>query len=1129
MLKILATQVGQPATELCLAEYRTALKSVAKRGGIGEVLWLTPTHRSAQAVLKRLLDDDLACCWAPGVMTFEQFAERVLRGAGPPASLLNPAERRMLVKSTISDVRRDGELQYFNRVAETRGFGNQLGRFIAELKREEAWPDLWLNQLTDRPDSPKDRELGLLYDRYQQRMLAWDKYDPEGRFWLARRELTNGRWDAFPELQLVVVDGFSDFTTTQQEMLLLLADHAREVLLALPGETGSDRPELFSRSAGTAAALRATAKRRQIETAVWNGQKQEQTVLASRPNGLQTLARNLFKNVRRIIPAEAAEGVHCVAALGHQAETREVARAVKQLLLDGVPAEEISVTCRQPEEYAALVDSVFSDAGLPYQIDRTLPVSSLPLARAFSAILGTIQEDWSYATLKKLLRHTPLSWADWDNAAQRCRNVLHVLRLLNLQGGRLEILRTLQSLASRAEVERDAEVNETFNDRSALYREAHETLAKLDEQLRPLAKSGSYSEQVGRLLAIGRELFTDNQSKEKTEQETPTSASGRSWESQWDLLAGMLRESAEFQDRLSKPPGRRVSWADFTEWLEDQFQSQMLPPEKARAGHVLILNAEQARHLDVPYLFVMGLQEGSFPSRQGQPPFYSEQERRQWNQTGINLIVEGARYQEEMLLFYRLVTRAQRQLTVTYSRVNSTGGPLYASPFYQAVRELFTAESLGEQQVGSLSPVPEQNELLTASDCRLRSVVEMGGKDAALLSWWASQPELSPSFHSLRAAARMNSHRFETPGFTAYEGLLEAGDNRRWLQQRFPADYTFSASRLEGYASCPYRFHLDHILGLDPVQSPRLATDHRRRGNVVHDLLAGLYDSADDSSTAEGLADRFQQMVIEAFERTLSRSELRQALDEVEQQLLTEWADLYDAQAESYYDQYAADWVSPPRPQYRELTFGREDATSEQTESFPPVAFGDGEDVVLVEGRIDRIDVGELAEGPVFNLIDYKTGEPPRMKAEQLSRGTQLQLALYAVAITRLKLVGEDAVPYLIGYWGIREKGFVPQLTKSGKKWTPLSEEMLREWEQTLDRLLPHMVACLRDGQFPVFNDDDHCVSFCPYRMVCRIGQVRAVAEPLQKIWTPVPIDSPEAAELLDGPDSTNATDSPTS
>ena len=95
MLKILATQVGQPATELCLAEYRTALKSVAKRGGIGEVLWLTPTHRSAQAVLKRLLDDDLACCWAPGVMTFEQFAERVLRGAGQPASLLNPAERRM--------------------------------------------------------------------------------------------------------------------------------------------------------------------------------------------------------------------------------------------------------------------------------------------------------------------------------------------------------------------------------------------------------------------------------------------------------------------------------------------------------------------------------------------------------------------------------------------------------------------------------------------------------------------------------------------------------------------------------------------------------------------------------------------------------------------------------------------------------------------------------------------------------------------------------------------------------------------------------------------------------------------------------------------------------------------------
>jgi len=1112
MLKIVSTRLGQTATELCLAEYRATLKSVARRGGIGETLWLTPTHRSGQAILRRLLDDDLTCCWDPGVMTFEQFAERVLRGAGQPASLLNPAERRMLVKSTVSDLRSAGELHYFSRVAETRGFGNQLGRFIAELKREEAWPDLWLKQLTDRPDSPKDRELGLLYDRYQQRMLAWDKYDPEGRFWLARRELTNGSWDAFPRLQLVVVDGFSDFTTTQQETLLLLAEHADETLLALPGERTTERKELFSRSFGTSLSLRNRAKRREIDTAVLDAEQQEASLLRSRPAGLQVVAENLFKNVRRLIPAETAEGVSCIAALGHQAEVREVARAVKTLLLEGVPADEICVTCRQPEDYAPLIDAIFADAGLPFQIDRSLPVSSLPLSRAMSAILGVLREDWTYASLKKLLRHTPLAWADCDDSEQRCRHVLHVLRLLNLQGGRLEILRTLQSLASRAEAagaalnetdaddsDRDVELGEVAADRSALYREVYDTLSRLDEQLRPLAKSGTFAEQVGRLLAMGRELFF---SDGETEQLTEAENSGRTWGAQWDLLAGMLRESADFQDRLAAKPGRRVPWTEFADWLEDQFQSQMLPPDKARSSHVLVLSAEQARHLDVAHLFVLGLQEGSFPSREGQPPFYGEQERRQWNQAGINLIVEGARYQEEMLLFYRLVTRAQQRLTLTYSRVNSTGGPLYASPFYQAVRELFTPAAFTEQNVGSLSPVPEANEILTASDCRMRAVVEMSRKDAGLLSWWASQPNRSDAFYALQAAARMNSRRFETPGFTSFEGMLQAGDNRRWLKQRFPAEYTFSASRLEGYATCPYRFFLDHILALEPVQSPRLATDHRRRGNLVHDLLADLYDSAETS--AAGLATRFQEMVVDRFERISSRSELRQALDEVEQQLLSEWADLYGSQSDEYHGQYAGDWISPPEPKYRELTFGRADAASEG-ETLPPVPFGSAEETVFVEGRIDRIDVGELAAGPVFNLIDYKTGEPPRMKSEQLSRGTQLQLALYAVAITRLKLVGDDAVPYLIGYWGIREKGFVPQLTKSGKKWAPLSAEMLAEWEQTLDRLLPYMVSALRDGQFPVINEDEQCVSRCAYRMVCRVGQVRSVAEPLQKTWSPVP------------------------
>ena len=45
------------------------------RGG----LWLAPTWRAAAEVRRRLLDATLPGCFAPGVMTFEQFAETILQ------------------------------------------------------------------------------------------------------------------------------------------------------------------------------------------------------------------------------------------------------------------------------------------------------------------------------------------------------------------------------------------------------------------------------------------------------------------------------------------------------------------------------------------------------------------------------------------------------------------------------------------------------------------------------------------------------------------------------------------------------------------------------------------------------------------------------------------------------------------------------------------------------------------------------------------------------------------------------------------------------------------------------------------------------------------------------------------
>ena len=1120
MLNILRGIAGSGKTDVCLRQYREVLQQNGNLGRLGETVWLSPTHRSVQQVLEQLPTAEFPCCFTPGVMTFEQFAERVLQGGGASASLLNPAERRMLVKSVIEEAKRAGELSYFAEVSTTRGFTNQVGRFIAELKRDETWPEQFRESLANRQTTAKDLELACLYERYQERMQAWNKYDPEGRFWLARTLLAKGHWEAFPRLKLVVVSGFTDFTRTQRDMLVLLGRHAEHLLITLPGESTEGREDLFAKSTGTVALLARQARARNLEcretfTAADAG-------VSPHAVGAGVIARSMFSNPRQHIPADNASGITCLTALGPRAEVREVARRVKQLLLRGVAARDILVTVRNLETYEILIDTLWTDAGIPHAIHSSRSIALLPLARALTALLDVMRQDWSFASLKKLLRHTPLKWTVRGPSTERARAVLQVLRQLNLQGGRQEILDTLGSLVTRLASRDDTtpelpEESVGGDRRSALFTQALETLQSLDQSLKLLSRAGSHVEQTQQLLAIARELFLS------ASEGSTTAVRDRpilTLEDQWDLLAGLLRESAAFQDRLAGDHASRVSWQAYADWLDDQFRFQSLPARKGKPGEVLVLDAGEARHLKTPYLFVLGLQEGSFPGRGDQQLFYSEQEREAWNEAGIPLAIRSAQHQEEMQFFHQLITRAQTELTLSFSHVSNSGSPQYPCAFLQALRSLFRTEALPEIAVGQLSPLPSAGDLLSESDCRLQAVTEMHEDRPNLLCWWGTRPARQRSFLSVLEAARMNSARFEQSGFTSYEGMLQLAANRRILQSRFHQEHTFSASRLEAYANCPFRFMLDHVLGIHPLEAPRLATDYSRRGNLVHDILAKLHgggvflgEPENQEAFKTNLTARFLELLTERSERRFTRSELQRTLDSLEQQLVAEWAELFAEQSQEYAGRLQGVWDQGPDSRFLEISFGSARgpaaepgaATDEATGApvLPAVRFGKGEYKILMEGRIDRIDTGRADGRDVFTIIDYKTGEPPTVKEQHISHGTQLQLALYAVAVARLKLVGPDALPWLIGYWGVREKGFQPQLVDKRKNVPQaLSQEILNSWEETLDRLLPRMVQAIREGEFPVINEDQTCMSRCPYRTVCRVGQIRAVSERLQKNWS---------------------------
>lgn len=1100
-MEILAGAAGKGKTARLLDEYRKELDSARRDCRPGTTLWLAPTFRARRAVLSRLLDGPAPACFAPNVYTFEAFAERILQSSQQNVKRIADVARRTLVKNIVDELARRRQLSYFAPISETPGFLDLVLGFISELKRDETWPEQFTQACRARGESDKDHELALIYNRYQQQLLEHGLYDAEGRFWSARAALQAGEAGPFGDLSLVVVDGFADFTHTQYEILAHLAHLAGRcgrMLVSLPLELPLVRSDLFAKSEAARRRLQQVAIHAGVASSVEDCSRRH----AAAPPALQHLADSLFQNPRNVERLSEAAGIEILAATGQLGEVESLAERVKRLLLDGVPPGDVVVAFRSLGEYAELVDEVFTAAGIPFWCEARRPLGRDAALKTLFSVVEMELEDWPFDRLMAVLdsHYVRAGWPELHGGSA-ARSVAAALRQRKLHAGRRDML---QALAAAARHTADNGSAETA-------RIALELLKRLSEATGRLRTTNEFGGWAATLVELARQLGIapiDHDAVVSADQigGLLDERDRRNWET----FERVLFDAAAAHSYCDEPP-QKLRLDQFAARLSDLLANQTVPPVGTDKGRVLVLDAAQVRSLDVQHLFLAGLSEASFPRVRRDDCLYSEAERKRLNEHGLALGHRSSHSQDEMLLFYQVVTRARRQLVLSYPAVSAGGQPLFPSPYVSAVRELFEAAALPPTHVGQLDPVPPAESVLTARDLRLVATVEARQHRPALFCSMLDLPSTSSAAANILAAAQMADARFHTRGFTNYEGLLRDAHNLAALREAFGREYEFSATQLERYAACPFQFFLSDILKIEPLESPQVATDYLARGALVHDVLAALHQAAARDAAAdaadfntETIAAQFSALVQKKLGKAVDESQLQQALIKIEKQLLEEWGTAYGGQLASYFGSFRELWDELPRPAHFEVPFGnvrrRDDEDDRRLE---PLTLRNGDEVVRICGRIDRIDVGKSDERLVFNVIDYKSGGYARFGLEELALGQSLQLALYTLAVQRLGLVGDDALPFQMGYWSLKERGFVSGFKTQKRKMSALDDAVLQSLETTLEQLVPRLAAGIRGGAFPVFNRDQNCTRLCPYSSVCRVNQIRPLSDALDKTWEP--------------------------
>lgn len=1096
-LEVVTGIAGSGKTSRLLDEYRQKLRLSQAAGEPGTTLWLTPTSRGRRALATRLLDETLPVCFQPSIFTFEAFADRILAASHRSARPLSDFGKRTVLRYVIDSLQSGHELTYFQPISDTAGFLDLVVKFISDLKRDETWPEHFDEACAAEKPDPRKRELGRIYAQYQDVLLRHNLYDAEGRFWSARDEIASGRFGPFESVSLIVVDGFTDFTRTQHDILEMLAERAERTLISLPIETEPRRFDLFQKSM---AALDRFTKTERPGVRV--------TTIASQgapegPVALQHLARSLFDNPRTTQRLPTAEGIEIVAATGQIGEIDMLAQRVKRLLLAGTPSDQIVIAFRSLADYAELIEERFSDAGIPYACDAGSPLQRKPTIKALFNLLQLEAEDWPYERLLGVVgsNYFRPKWKEVDTRSDPAR-LSNLLLKLQIPSERQSMLKAARRYAiwAREQFEANPQRKITQDDVAGAAAGV-KLLERLSEATANLRKSREFAAWVDVIVTLARELgfvpATKPVPRESVRQKDDLDARDRET---WRRFEALMYDAARTRE-LIEPDSRPMPFSDFLSLLSDLVNSQELRDHVPSEGRVAVVDAIQVRTLEIDYLFLAGLTESSFPQRRTEDCLLDDAERRRLNERGLAMRDRSSQSQEEMLLFYSVVTRARRQLVLSYPAISQDGQPQFPSPYVGAIRDLFAEDALPAQPAGSLDPAPTTNTMLSLDDLRLVATLEVNESRPGLFRAFAESPATAAAARNILASADAGLARFQTPGFSNFEGRLQSDRHCEQLAALFPQDYEFSATQLERFATCAFRFFMSDVLKLEELPSMELQTDYLGRGMLVHDVLAALHQGdAHQTASGEQLAERFRTLVSERLGRRVHDSELSDALTNIERQMLDEWAQHYSEQYGKYAQLFAEGWDEPPRPQHFEIAFGRVPGTDgENVEVLhESIRFGSGANETRVRGRIDRVDVGKFGGRTMFTVIDYKSGEPPRFKVDDVKSGTAIQLALYTFAVMRLDLAGPNADPYQMAYWGLRHKGFEMGLKGRGVP-TVLDVATIQSLEQILEETIPRLAAGIRAGNFVVFNTDKDCTGRCPYNTVCRVNQIRALPEHLLK------------------------------
>ena len=704
--------------------------------------------------------------------------------------------------------------------------------------------------------------------------------------------------------------GFEDLTGAQWALLNALAGRT-EVTVSLPYEPNRAPFESLRRTSDDLSSLAA-------------GRIEELPPRYDEvaPPALAHLERHLFSD--RPVSGPPLDGaIRFLEGAGARGTLELLADEVLELIRGGTKPEEILVVCPSVERQRAQLETALGALGVPYAIEGRIRVGKTAFGQA---LLSLLRFEWLaggrhdlYGFLRSPFSGLARAHVDYLEGRLRGRAVSDPVRVveetLKLRGQPLRMLDT--------------------------FREGAEPL----EAVRVLARS-----MIRAAYGLDSPPVGENAALDLRAHRAVTDLIAEL--GQWLELGGALSRE-ELYGALERA-AVRISRGD-------------------EPGRVAVTDILRARTRRTEVVFLLGLEEGSFPRRQQGTPFLDEEERRSIDEASKDArLAKPDQVSRERYFFYTACTRPSRRLYLVREASTDDGSPREPSPFWDEVRALFDTDDVARwttrrrlaQLTWDVDTAPTERERLRA----LSSLAAENADEAVALA--------HANGWDRRLGRALGA--FSRPTRLTDQALIDS------LREKT----SFSVTELELFADCSSIWFLERLI--DP-RSIDGEVDARLRGSIAHQTLFKFFSGLPKELGTERVdAERLDDAL--AFLRTC----LSEAIDS------GVWIELGDLQRRELeeglwrdLENFVREEAESPLalvPRRFEVAFGSD-------RSAPELQSGLQVDGFSLTGKIDRIDVDPFSARGIVQ--DYKSGKTAH-SAAKIESELRLQIPLYMLVLRDL-------------------------------------------------------------------------------------------------------------------------------